>query len=291
MSETENFLAQDFNERKSERDTVAETKTMPIPTARRIGFINWIGVRTLYVKEVQRFLKVYTQTIIAPAVTTLIFMTIFSLALGGAVRTIGEVPFMIFLAPGLVMMAIVQNSFANTSSTMMIGKVQGCIVDVLMPPLSPSELTLAFVMGGVSRGVLVAIVTATAMSVYVPLAIHDYTALIFYALAASMMLSLMGLIAGIWAEKFDSMAAVTNFVVTPLAFLSGTFYSVERLPEPWFTVSQINPFFYMIDGFRYAFIGHADGSLLIGILILAISNALLWFTVHRMFVNGYKLKE
>ena len=291
MSETENFLAQGFNERKSQRDTVAETKVVPMLTTRRIGPINWIGLRTLYVKEVRRFLKVYSQTILAPAVTTLIFMTIFALALGGAVRTIGDVPFMIFLAPGLVMMAIVQNSFANTSSTIMIGKVQGCIVDVLMPPLSPSELTLAFAMGGVSRGVLVAIVTATAMSVYVPLAIYDYAALIFYALAASMMLSLMGLIAGIWAEKFDSMAAVTNFMITPLAFLSGTFYSVERLPEPWFTVSQINPFFYMIDGFRYAFIGRADGSLLIGILILTISNALLWFTVRRMFANGYKLKE
>ena len=291
MSETENFLAQGFNERKSQRDTVAETKVVPMLTTRRIGPINWIGLRTLYVKEVRRFLKVYSQTILAPAVTTLIFMTIFALALGGAVRTIGDVPFMIFLAPGLVMMAIVQNSFANTSSTIMIGKVQGCIVDVLMPPLSASELTCAFAMGGVSRGVLVAIVTATAMSVYVPLAIYDYAALIFYALAASMMLSLMGLIAGIWAEKFDSMAAVTNFMITPLAFLSGTFYSVERLPEPWFTVSQINPFFYMIDGFRYAFIGRADGSLLIGILILTISNALLWFTVRRMFVNGYKLKE
>ncbi|PPR36201.1 MAG: Inner membrane transport permease YadH [Alphaproteobacteria bacterium MarineAlpha9_Bin6] len=291
MSETENFLAQGFNERKSQRDTVAETKVVPMLTTRRIGPINWIGLRTLYVKEVRRFLKVYSQTILAPAVTTLIFMTIFALALGGAVRTIGDVPFMIFLAPGLVMMAIVQNSFANTSSTIMIGKVQGCIVDVLMPPLSPSELTLAFAMGGVSRGVLVAIVTATAMSVYVPLAIYDYAALIFYALAASMMLSLMGLIAGIWAEKFDSMAAVTNFMITPLAFLSGTFYSVERLPEPWFTVSQINPFFYMIDGFRYAFIGRSDGSLLIGILILTISNALLWFTVRRMFVKGYKLKE
>jgi len=291
MSETENFLAQGFNERKSQRDAVAETKVVPMLTTRRIGPINWIGLRTLYVKEVRRFLKVYSQTILAPAVTTLIFMTIFALALGGAVRTIGDVPFMIFLAPGLVMMAIVQNSFANTSSTIMIGKVQGCIVDVLMPPLSPSELTLAFAMGGVSRGVLVAIVTATAMSVYVPLAIFDYAALIFYALAASMMLSLMGLIAGIWAEKFDSMAAVTNFMITPLAFLSGTFYSVERLPEPWFTVSQINPFFYMIDGFRYAFTGRADGSLLIGILILTISNALLWFTVRRMFVKGYKLKE
>ena len=151
MSETENFLAQGFNERKSQRDTVAETKVVPMLTTRRIGPINWIGLRTLYVKEVRRFLKVFSQTILAPAVTTLIFMTIFALALGGAVRTIGDVPFMIFLAPGLVMMAIVQNSFANTSSTIMIGKVQGCIVDVLMPPLSSSELTLAFAMGGVSN--------------------------------------------------------------------------------------------------------------------------------------------
>ena len=291
MSETENFLAQGFNEQKPARDTVSKSKAMPVPTVRAIGRVNWVGLKTLYVKEVRRFLKVYTQTIIAPAVTTLMFMTIFALALGGTIRMIGDVPFMIFLAPGLVMMAIVQNSFANTTSTMMIGKVQGCIVDLLMPPLSPSELTFAFAMGGVSRGVLVALVTVAAMSVFVPLAVYDYAALIFYALAASMMLSLMGLITGIWADKFDSMAAVTNFLITPLAFLSGTFYSVERLPEPWFTVSQLNPFFYMIDGFRYAFIGHADGSLLIGVLVLVVSNALLWITVHRMLVNGYKLKE
>ena len=291
MSETENFLAQGFNEQKPARDTLSESKAMPVPTVRAIGRVNWVGLRTLYVKEVRRFLKVYTQTIIAPAVTTLMFMTIFALALGGTIRMIGDVPFMIFLAPGLVMMAIVQNSFANTTSTMMIGKVQGCIVDLLMPPLSPSELTFAFAMGGVSRGVLVALVTVAAMSVFVPLAVYDYAALIFYALAASMMLSLMGLITGIWADKFDSMAAVTNFLIMPLAFLSGTFYSVERLPEPWFTVSQLNPFFYMIDGFRYAFIGHADGSLLIGVLVLVVSNALLWITVHRMLVNGYKLKE
>ena len=174
---------------------------------------------------------------------------------------------------------------------MMIGKVQGCIVDLLMPPLSPSELAFAFVMGGVTRGVLVAVVTATAMSLFVPLTIHDYSALIFYALSASVMLSLMGLMAGIWADKFDSMASVTNFVITPLAFLSGTFYSVQRLPDPWFTISQINPFFYMIDGFRYAFIGIADGSLLIGVFVLVICDVFLWLMVHRMFVSGYKLKE
>jgi len=291
MSETENFLAQDFNERKLSRDPVEKSELSIAPTARTIGPVNWLGLWTLYVKEVRRFLKVYTQTIIAPAVTTLIFLSIFSLALGGAVRKVGEVPFMVFLAPGLVMMAIVQNSFANTSSTMMIGKVQGCIVDLLMPPLSPSELAFAFVMGGVTRGVLVAVVTATAMSLFVPLTIHDYAALIFYALSASVMLSLMGLMAGIWADKFDSMASVTNFVITPLAFLSGTFYSVQRLPDPWFTISQINPFFYMIDGFRYAFIGIADGSLLIGVFVLVICDVFLWLMVHRMFVSGYKLKE
>ena len=255
------------------------------------GIVNWIGLKTLYVKEVHQFLKVYTQTIIAPAVTTLVFLAIFSLALGGAVRTIDDIPFLNFLAPGLVMMAIVQNSFANTSSTIMIGKVQGCIVDLLMPPLSPSELTFAFVMGGVSRGMLVATITAVAMSLFVPLQIYDFVAMFFFAISASMMLSLMGLIAGIWADKFDSMAAVTNFFITPLAFLSGTFYSVERLPEPWFTISQLNPFFYMIDGFRYSFIGRADGSLLIGVSVLVLINGLLWWIVRRMLVVGYKLKD
>ena len=147
MSETENFLAQGFNEGKQVQEPARNLQAMPAPAARVIGRVNWVGLKTLYVKEVRRFLKVYTQTIIAPAVTTLMFMTIFTLALGGAVRMIGDVPYMTFLAPGLVMMAIVQNSFANTTSTMMIGKVQGCIVDLLMPPLSPSELTFAFAMG------------------------------------------------------------------------------------------------------------------------------------------------
>ena len=291
MSDIENFLAQDFDERKSVQNGAGRLNGERVPTVRHIGVINWIGLKTLYVKEVRRFLKVYTQTIIAPAVTTLIFLAIFSLALGGAVRTIGDIPFLVFLAPGLVMMAIIQNSFANTSSTMMIGKVQGCIVDVLMPPLSPSELTFAFVMGGVSRGILVAVITLLAMSVFVPLTVHDYLALPFYAISASMMLSLVGLIAGIWADKFDSMAAVNNFFITPLAFLSGTFYSVERLPDPWFAISQMNPFFYMIDGFRYSFIGHADGSLAIGVVVLVVLNLLLWLLVRRMLVVGYKLKD
>ena len=289
MTDTENYLAQEFGERtKFLSPDENDIQQLP-PQIRPIGKINGRGLWTLYAKEVKRFFKVYTQTIIAPAITTLIFLAIFSLALDGANRRVGEIPFVEFLAPGLIMMAIVQNSFANTSSTMMVGKVQGCIVDLLMPPLSSAEF--AFVMGGVTRGLLVGLVTGFAMSIFVPISINSIVALIFFSSAASMMLSLMGLIAGIWAEKFDHMAAVTNFVITPLAFLSGTFYSVERLPEPWLTVSQLNPFFYMIDGFRYAFIGRADGYLLIGIFALLLCNLMLWLVVHWMFTTGYKLKE
>ena len=291
MTDTENYLAQDFGDRSNLLAPDESTAEEQGPRIRTIGRINGIGLWTLYAKEVKRFFKVYTQTIVAPAITTLIFLAIFALALDGSTRRVGDIPFVEFLAPGLIMMAIVQNSFANTSSTMMVGKVQGCIVDLLMPPLSSSELTFAFVMGGVTRGLLVGLVTGLVMSFFVSLSIHSFAALLFFSTAASMMLSLIGLIAGIWAEKFDHMAAVTNFVVTPLAFLSGTFYSVERLPEPWLTVSQLNPFFYMIDGFRYAFIGRADGSLLIGILILVSCNLILWILVHWMFSSGYKLKE
>ena len=291
MTDTENFLAQDFGERgnlQKPDDGIASRDQLK---GRVIGVVNWVGLWTLYAKEVKRFFKVYAQTIIAPAITTLIFLAIFTLALDGSSRRVGVIPFVEFLAPGLIMMAIVQNSFANTSATMMVGKVQGCIVDLLMPPINAMELTLAFVMGGVTRGLLVGLITALAMSFFVPLSVYNLAALMFFSTAASMMLSLIGLAAGIWAEKFDHMAAVTNFVVTPLAFLSGTFYSVERLPEPWLTISQFNPFFYMIDGFRYAFIGHADGYLLVGIFVLVLCNALLWIVVHWMFASGYKLKE
>ncbi len=291
MTDTENYLAQDFGGRNKFLGPDESSVEEFVPVERTIGRINGLGLWTLYVKEVKRFIKVYTQTIIAPAITTLIFLAIFALALDGATRRVGDTPFIEFLAPGLIMMAIVQNSFANTSSTMMVGKVQGCIVDLLMPPLSSLELTFAFVMGGVTRGLLVGLVTGAVMSFFVSLSIYNLTALLFFSTAASMMLSLIGLMAGIWAEKFDHMAAVTNFVVTPLAFLSGTFYSVERLPEPWLTVSQLNPFFYMIDGFRYAFIGRTDGYLLVGVLVLLGCNLLLWLLVHWMFSSGYKLKE
>jgi ABC-2 type transport system permease protein len=252
--------------------------------------VNWIGLWTLYVREVRRFLKVYTQTVLAPVATTLLFLAVFTLAIGRTVQSVGGVPFAQFLAPGLIMMAIVQNAFANTSSSIMIAKVQGNIVDTLMPPLNAHELTAGIAVGGATRGVLVAVVVAVAMSFFVPIRIHNIGFIAFHAVGASLMLSLLGTVGAIWAEKFDHIAAVTNFVVTPLSFLSGTFYSIERLPEAAQMVAHFNPFFYMIDGFRYGFIGHADGSLVAGLAVVGGVDAALWLLCYAMFKSGYKLK-
>jgi ABC-2 type transport system permease protein len=264
--------------------------TAVLSSPRAFGPVNWLGLWTLYLKEVRRFLKVSTQTLLSPVVTTLLYMAVFSLALGGALRSIGGVPFIAFLAPGLVMMAMVQNAFANTSSSLVIAKIQGNIVDFLMPPLTPGELALGLVAGGVTRGLLVGLVTALAMLPFAPFGLHDPFFIVFHAVAACVMLSLLGVVGGIWSEKFDHIASVTNFIITPLAFLSGAFYSVQQLPGIWYTIAHLDPFFYMIDGFRYGFIGHADGSLTAGIVVLTAVNVGLWALAVRLFALGYKLK-
>lgn len=255
-----------------------------------LGGANWLGLWTLYWREVRRFLKISTQTVAAPVVTTLLFLAIFALALGRAMESVAGVPFLQFLAPGLIMMAIAQNAFANTSSSIVIAKVQGNIVDTLMPPLTAHELTLGIAMGGVSRGVVVGIAVALVMLPFVPLPLHSAGYVLYHGVMASLMLSLLGLAGGIWSEKFDHLAAVTNFLITPLSFLSGTFYSIERLPAAAQTLAKANPFFYMIDGFRYGFVGHADMSPPIGLAVMAGVNVLLWLLCYRMFATGYKLK-
>lgn len=255
-----------------------------------IRFSNWIGLWTLYLREVRRFIKVRTQTILAPIVTTLLFLAIFTLAMGRADQTIGGAAFAEFLAPGLIMMAIIQNSFANTSSSMIIAKVQGNIVDTLMPPLAANELTLAISLGGVTRGLIVGAAVGLAIIPFAPLRLHDAGFIVFHALAASLMLSLMGLAGGIWAEKFDHIAAVTNFVVMPLSFLSGTFYSVDQLSGAFRAAAFLNPAFYAIDGFRYGFIGHSDAPLGAGIAVMIGVNLGLWMLCRWMFKTGYKLK-
>lgn len=266
----------------------------PVPSVplapRTYGAVNWLGFWTLLQKEIRRFLKVHFQTVMAPVVTTLLFLAVFALALGNSAAAVNGIPYVEFLVPGLVMMAMVQNSFANTSSSIIIAKVQGNIVDMLMPPLSAAEQTFAVALGGVVRGLLVGVVTTIAMALFVRVHIHAFGWIVFHAVGGSLMLSLLGMIGGIWADKFDHMAAVTNFVVTPLSFLSGTFYSIDRLPEGFHAFALGNPFFYMIDGFRYGFIGHADGSVWGGMAVVAGANAVLLAVTWRMLATGYKLR-
>lgn len=267
--------------------------TFPAPGESRIGSINKRGLYTHYAKESRRFMKVWLQTLAAPAVTTILFMIIFSVALGGEDRVVKGMAFPTFLAPGLLVMAMLQNAFANTSSSILIGKVQGNIVDVLMPPLSNGELMLGYVAGGVTRALAVggSVALAFILLPSVDLTVSHWWAVIYFGVSAGVMLSLAGILTGIWADKFDQGAVISNFVVAPLSLLSGTFYSIERLSANWQMLSKANPFFYMIDGFRYGFIGQGDSDLTIGVIYVFALNAALWILAHRLFKSGYKLKS
>ncbi|MEM7568618.1 MAG: ABC transporter permease, partial [Pseudomonadota bacterium] len=260
--------------------------------SRRIGQVNWLGLWTFYVREVRRFLKVFTQTVAAPAITTLLFLVIFVVALGREGRLILGLPFAAFLTPGLIAMAVIQNAFANTSSSILIGKVQGTIQDVLMPPLSYSELLAGYVLSGVTRGMLVggAVWAATALWPGVGFWPAQPLAFLYFLLNAAVMLSILGILTGLWAEKFDHAATITNFVIQPLSLLSGTFYSMDRLPGAWSMVSQLNPFFYMIDGTRFGMTGLSDGNIALGAAVVLIINVLLIGLTWRLFAAGYKLR-
>ena len=261
------------------------------PVVRSIGIVNWRGLWTLYFAEVKRFYKMRSQALIAPIITTLLFFFIFTLALDGEKKILGDLSFSVFLAPGLIMMSILQSSFANTSSSILVSKVQGNIVDTLMSPLSSIELTTAYVAGGLTRGLLVGFLSTMTISIFVNIQIQHLFIILFYALGASIMLSLLGLIGGIWAKKFDHIAAMTNFIIVPLSFLSGTFYSIDLLPKAWQNLVWFNPFFYAIDGFRYGFINRMDGDLWLGILIIVTINTILFAVACKILAIGYKLKS
>lgn len=254
------------------------------------GRRNWLGLKTLYLREIRRFSKVYIQTIFAPVITTLIFLTIFTLAVGRLRGDINGVPFVQFLAPGLIMMAILQNAFANATSSLMGAKMQGNIVDTLMPPLTSHELVFAYASGGATRGFAVGIAVTLAMSFFTSLGPANIALILFHAIAASYMMAMLGVICGIWADKNEQMAVITGFIVTPLSFLSGTFYSIERLPEFLQILALFNPFFYAIDGLRAGFIGQSDAPIWQGIVVMAGVNILLWIFCQRLFASGYKLK-
>ncbi len=252
---------------------------------------NYLCVFTLFKKEVFRFLKVGIQTVVGPAISSLLFLAVFSLALGRSVNQINNVNLAEFIAPGLIMMTMLQNSFANVTSSIGQSKFQGNIVDILMAPLSDYELAIGYIFGALARGIICGFVTYVGIILFIPLTIYSYTALLFYTFMGCFMMGSMGVIVGIWADKWDQQQGITNFIVLPLTFLSGTFYSITRLPEFWQNFAFFNPFFYNIDGFRYAFIGQSDSELLIGGIILIILNFSLFFLCYLMFNKGYKLKS
>ena len=259
--------------------------------SRRFGLINWVGAWTLYKKEVLRFLIVWIQTIFSPLISSLLFLLVLSLAIGADRGNVLGVPFITFLAPGLISMQVIQQSFSHSSSSFMIGKIQGNIVDLLYAPLSAAEVTISVVLAAVTRSVMIAIVSIIVFSLIIDIEIKNYLLLFIFTLLSSFILGNIGIIAGLWAEKFDHMATVTNFVIIPLSFLSGTFYSIERLPEILQMVSKANPFFYMIDGFRYSFIGKADGSTFIGLIYLSVLSFVSWYVTYLLYKKGYKIKS
>ena len=252
---------------------------------------NYLCFITLIKKEVFRFLKVGIQTVIGPAISSLLFLAVFSLALGRSVTSINGIDLSYFIAPGLIMMTMLQNSFANSASSIGQSKFQGNIVDVLMAPLNNFELAFGYIIGSICRGITCGVVTTFGVLFFVPLQIYSIPALIFYSLMGCTMMGALGTIVGIWADKWDQQQGITNFIVLPLTFLSGTFYSITRLPDFWQTVSSFNPFFYNIDGFRYAFTGVSDSSLYQGMIFLIIINIILIYFCYLMFCKGYKIKS
>lgn len=267
--------------------------SFPEPGLAVIRGVNWAGWYALYAKEVRRFFKVQLQTIWAPSITTLLFLVIFTVALGRGGSTVLGVPFADFIAPGLICMGMLQNAFANSSFSLLVGKLQGTIIDYLMPPLSVGELLAGLVGAAVTRAILVGFAVWLAMALWpgVNVAIIHPWAVIWFGLMGSIMLALLGVLTSIWAEKFDHAAAVTNFVVAPLSLLSGTFYSIDRLSPLFQALSHANPFFYAISGFRYGFLGEADSPVIVGSIVLLALNAALTGLCYYLLKTGWKTKS
>ena len=253
-----------------------------------IKVVNWIGVYTLFAKETKRFCKVYQQTIIAPAFTSLLFFLVISIAFSSRMNY--EFNYINFLAPGLVIMTMMQNAFANTSSSILGSKMQGNIVDLLMPPLNANEIIFSYVSAAIIRSILVGFLTYFFIYPFAELYLYNIVILFVYSILGSIFLALLGLIAGIWAEKFDNMSGITNFIITPLTFLSGTFYSIDRLPEPFYTISLFNPFYYIIDGFRSAFEKDVSHYLVYGITYISVLNLIMYLLSYNILKKGWMLK-
>ena len=258
---------------------------------RRFGLINWIGFYSLYKKETLRFLIVFGQTVFGPVLTGILFLIVISIAWGEERGNVLGLPFIMFLAPGLISMQVIQQAFSHSSSSILMGKMMGNIIDLIGSPLSAAEVTLGIILASVTRSFIICIVSIICFNLIVEVNIVNYYYFLIYLLLSSFLMGSLGFIAGIWAEKFDNMATVTNFFIIPLSFLSGAFYSIDKLPEIIKVVSTYNPFFHMIDGLRFSMIGISDGPINFGLLYLLFFNLVLWFIAYYLYKTGYKIKS
>ena len=257
----------------------------------RFGTVNWIGFWSLYVKEVSRFFVVWAQTLLSPLVSSLLFLSVLTLAIGNERGNVLGFPFISFLAPGLIVMSMIQQSFSHTVSSFMISKMQGNIIDTLFAPLTATEVTFALILAAVTRSLFILVISIIAFSFIVDLNIHSVFYIFIGSFIGSFILGALGFITGLWAEKFDHTATITNFIITPLSFLSGVFYSIDKLPEFFQIASKVNPFFYIIDITRFGFLGTSDGSVNFGIIYLLIISFIMWFLSYYLYKIGYKIKS
>lgn len=253
--------------------------------------MNWTALYTLFRKEITRFVKVWMQTVFAPVVTALLYLLVFGHVLDGRVEVFEGVSYGQFLIPGLLMMTVIQNAFANTSSSLIQSKLSGNLVFIMLPPFSHLEFFLAYVGAAIVRGIAVGLGVFLLAVFYVQVPIENIFIILGFAVLGSYVMGALGMIAGIWAEKFDQIAAFQSFLITPLTFLSGVFYSISSLPPFWFELSKWNPFFYMIDGFRYGFFGQSDQPILISLLAMLSAAVVLTVWVLWLLHRGYKLRD
>ena len=258
---------------------------------KKFGYVNWLGAYSLWLKETKRFMNVWAQTLAAPCVTTYLFYLILSIILGTKMREdILGFPFITFLIPGLISMSLIQQSFSHSSSSILISKVQGTINDILHSPLNAAEITLAITLAACTRSFVIAIVLILFFYFIVELNFYSFFYIFIFTFLSSFFMGALGIIIGLWSEKYDSLASATNFIIQPLAFLSGSFYSINRLPDLLRNISEFNPFYSMISGFRYGFLGASEGSVQFSLYYLIALSCITWFIAFFLFRKGWKIK-
>jgi ABC-2 type transport system permease protein len=253
--------------------------------------VSTIALKTLFIKEVRRFSKVWLQTVLSPLVTTSLYFLVFGVALGSRLREISGVPYIQFVVPGLVMMTMVRDAFLNTSSSLFQSKINGTITDILVAPIGAFEMLLAYVGAAMIRAMTVGTLVYLVALTFTWFSLHSWGWTLFFTVFVTATLALLGIVAALWAEKFDHLAIFPNFVLLPLAFLGGVFYSIDLLPEPWHTVSRLNPLLYMVNGLRYGFLGVADVSPVTSAAVVLVSFAVVLGVASALLRSGYNLRS